>query len=225
MTRRGNSEFRCARCRLHASLCVCSVIPRLETRTRVVLVIHRFEDRKPTNTGRLATECLTNSQVIVRGEADAAEAPLVVPPDSEPVLLFPYADAIPLDVFRPTKQAVTLVVPDGNWRQAFKMKKRVPGLSGVRCVSLPTGAASEYRLRAEAHANGLATIEAIARALGILEGRAVQEALESVFRTMVERTLWSRGTLDERELSLRVPEGTKRHHPAGTGRLKTSQTS
>jgi YD repeat-containing protein len=37
--------------------------------------------------------------------------------------------------------------------------------------------------------------EAIARAMGILEGPLVREALERVFRAMVERTLWSRGAI------------------------------
>jgi DTW domain-containing protein YfiP len=39
----------------------------------------------------------------------------------------------------------------------------------------------------------LATFEAIARALGVLESAAVQARLEHVFHLMVERTLASRG--------------------------------
>src|SRR5947207_6591113 len=75
LSRRSNALHRCSRCRLHRSLCLCAMIPRLETRTRVVLMIHRLEDRKATNTGRLATECLVNSEVRVHGfESRPSEA-------------------------------------------------------------------------------------------------------------------------------------------------------
>jgi DTW domain-containing protein YfiP len=176
-------------------LCVCALIPnpKIETRTRVVLFIHRYEDRKPTNTGRLATECLANSEVFVRGHDDAPSPPFVSDASSRPVLLFPHDDAKPLSPPAPGEPPVTLIVPDGTWRQASKVRKRVPGLRDMPCVSLPLGPRSTYYLRNEAHETGLATIEAIARAMDILEGAHVGRALLTVFRAMVERTLRSRG--------------------------------
>ena len=213
MSRRGNAPNRCVRCRMHASLCVCSLLPRLETRTRVCLVIHRFEDRKPTNTGRLATECLVNSQVVVRGEPLEAEAALAWDAGTEPLVLFPYDDALPLAQFAGHERPVTLIVPDGNWRQASKVPKRVPELRGVRCVTLPPGVASRYRLRTEAHDKGMSTLEAIARAVGILESVAIQRELERVLDVMVERTLWSRGTVSATDVRASIPEGARRHDP------------
>jgi len=70
----------------------------------------------------------------------------------------------------------------------------VPGLRDVPCAFLPREAPSIYRLRAEAHETGLATIEAIARA-------------------MVERTLWSRGELSAAEVTGGVPHGAMCHDP------------
>ena len=215
MSRRSNTSLRCPRCRLHGTLCVCALVPRLETRTRVVLIIHRFEDRKPTNTGRIATDCLVNSEVMVRGDRAAAAEPFACPPGTLPLVLFPYEHALPLSDFAGSSEPVTLVVPDGNWRQASKVKKRVPGLSDVPCVSLPEGPPSQYRLRTEATLHGLSTLEAIARALGILEGEHVQRELERVLTTMVERTLWARGTLATAEATQGIPEGVMRHDPGG----------
>lgn len=215
MSRRNNAARRCARCRMHMSLCVCALIPRIETQTRVVLVIHRAEERKPTNTGRLATECLVNSEVVVRGHQAAASEPLVFAPGSQPVLLFPAEDAVPLAELAPSLSRVTLIVPDGNWRQASKVRSRVPGMRDVPCATLPASAAkpSIYRLRSEAHEHGLATIEAIARALGILEGPHVEDALTLPFRAMVERTLWARGDLEAGDVTGGIPEGVLRHDP------------
>ncbi len=200
------------------SLCVCALMPtpRLATRTRLVLVIHRFEDRKPTNTGRLAAECLANSDVIVRGHEFEPTPPFVSDPASRPLLLFPCEGALSLDEL-PDQVAsdlpITLIVPDGNWRQASKVRNRVPGLRDVPCVSLPAGEPSVYRLRAEAHETGLSTIEAIARALGRLEGPHVRRALELVFHAMVERTLWSRGLIATAAVTGGIPAGTLQHDP------------
>jgi DTW domain-containing protein YfiP len=84
-------------------------------------------------------------------------------------------------------------VPDGNWRQTSKMRRRDPIMADLPCVRLPPGPPSAYRVRKETKAEGLATIEAIARTLGILEGPTVQKALEDLLDLMVTRTLASRG--------------------------------
>jgi DTW domain-containing protein YfiP len=196
-------------------LCVCALMPqpRLETRTRLLLVIHRYEDRKPTNTGHLAIECLANSDTIVRGHESQPSPPLVFDAGTQPLLLFPSEDATPLTEASVPALPVTLVVPDGNWRQASKVRNRVPGLRDIPCVTLPLGAPSVYRLRTEAHETGLATVEAIARALRLLEGErgeAVHQALDLVFRAMVDRTLWSRGALPTSRVTGGIPAGVVR---------------
>lgn len=215
MSRRDNTAQRCPGCHMHRALCVCALVPRLETRTRLALVIHRYEDRKPTNTGRIATACLPNSEVLVRGH-EGQDAAVVFAEGSEPLLLFPHEDAEPLDRFVASTRPVTLVVPDGTWRQASKMRRRVPGLSNVRCVALPASPdRPTLRLRAEAHAHGLSTLEAIARALGVLEGPAVQTALEHLYLTIVERTLWMRGALATSDVTTGLPEAARRESPRG----------
>lgn len=198
---------------MHQSLCVCDLIPTLTTRTRVVLVIHRVEARKPTNTGKLAAHCLVNSEVIVRGHEDRPTPPFVASPSSQPVFLFPHPGAVPLATFAQSRAPVTLVVPDGTWRQASKVRARVVGLNDIPCASLPLEEPSVYRLRSEAHEHGLSTIEAIARAMGILEGEPVRRAIEHVFRAMVDRTLWSRGELETANVTGGVPVGAMRHDP------------
>ena len=213
MSRRDNAAQRCGRCRMHESLCVCSLMPRFTTRTRLCLIIHRFEDRKPTNTGRLAAECLTESEVIVRGHEGRPVDTFEAKPGTVPLLLFPHEGARDLRELVGLAEPVTLVVPDGSWRQAFKMRQRVQGLESVQCVTLPPGPPSQYRLRFESHDQGLATVEAIARAFGILEGPHIEEALLGVFGAMVERTLWARGEIATKDVRAGIPEGAERHDP------------
>ena len=170
-------------------LCVCPLIPDppLATRTRVVLVMHRVENSKSTNTGRLATACLANSEIIVRGHKGKPSEALAWSDAVQPLLLFPFEEAKPIaDAARILDgRPVVLIVPDGNWRQASKVRRRVPGLADMTCVSVSGEARLPYRLRAEAHAHGLSTIEAIARVMAILEGELVRRTLEIVFRSMV----------------------------------------
>jgi DTW domain-containing protein YfiP len=217
VSRRDNGAFRCRICRMLGRLCVCALIPAppLATRTRVVLVMHRAENAKSTNTGRIAAACLAGSEIVVRGHEGAPSEPLAWSDAVQPLLLFPFEDARPLDVAARTLDGrpVVLIVPDGTWRQASKVRRRVPGLADVPCVSVSGEGRLPYRLRAESNAHGLSTIEAIARAMAILEGEPVRRTLESVFRSMVERTLWTRGELAAGDVRGGIPEGAVRHDP------------
>ena len=90
---------------------------------------------------------------------------------------------------------MTLVVPDGTWRQAQRMRRRVAGLSDVPCAFVTRAAPSAYRLRRTADDSRLSTMEAIAEALGLLEGAqgpATRERLLEIFQVMVARSLRGR---------------------------------
>ena len=134
------------------------------------------------------------------------------------LLLFPSVEATPLEAATHapsrTGKPVTLFVPDGTWRQATKMRRRVPWLLDLEPVSLPEGPETAYHLRRETKDGGLATAEAIARAFGVLEGPEVQKELERVFRLMVERTLFSRGLLPREAVTDGLPDDVAQHRPA-----------
>ncbi len=194
---------------MHLTLCICAIIPRVETRTRLLLVLHQLEDRKPTNTGRLAARCLVNSAVVARD----GSAPAALWQGTQPVLLFPIPEARPLEQWRDTGRPLTLVVPDGTWRQANKARRRVPGLSELPCAALPATTRSGYRLRHDKRPDRVSTIEAIAMALRILEGPAAAEPLERIFRIMVDRTLWTNGRIATGEVTGGIPAGVRSHDP------------
>jgi DTW domain-containing protein YfiP len=209
---------RCPICCLHRSLCICALIPTILTRTRVVLVIHQLELNKPTNTGRLAVRCLPNSELLVRGVSRES-----LPAAREPtwtagprLLLYPHADAQPIERWRDSATPLTLVVPDGTWRQAARARRRVPGLADVPCVVLPP-VTSGYRLRQATRPGRLSTMEAIARALEILEGPAVAEPLEHIHRVMIDRTLWTNGRLTTEAVTGGIPPGVQSHDPLSGG--------
>lgn len=210
MSRRDNAASRCPRCQMLGALCVCALVPTppLVTRTRLVLFLHRDEVRKPTNTGQLAAACVAASEVIVRGHEGQPSAPFVAAPGTRPVLLFPDDDAVPLAA---SDEPVTLIVPDGTWRQAARVRARVPGLRDLPCAVLPPGPPSRYQLRSEPRPGGLATLEAIARAFALLGDVEASAAMERVFAAAVERTLWSRGAITTAQLEFGLPDGVELH--------------
>jgi DTW domain-containing protein YfiP len=63
---------------------------------------------------------------------------------------------------------------------------------------LPEGPKTEWGLRREPKENGLATYEAIARAIGIIEGKEIQHNMEELFRVMVHTTMKIQGSFVNR---------------------------
>ncbi len=194
-TRSKRSE-RCPRCRMHVQLCICQAIPSYSLATRLVLVMHRREQHKPTATGPLALEALANSELRIHGHSDQPlDCSDLNTPNRRTLLLYPGDAAFVLNdaLLQQDRRPVNLVVPDGNWGQAARMGRRLPGLGHAEMVRLPEGPPTRWGIRRECHPQGLATFEAIARALGIIESPEVQAGLEELFCLMVERTLQARG--------------------------------
>ncbi len=194
------TKIRCERCRLHAELCICAQIPSLDLRTRISLLMHFQEKAKPSNTGRLAHLCLKNSEIRYRGNPDGKPLDLagLFDEDYETWMLYlsPESETLSEQLGKRAAKPVRLLVLDGTWSQASRLgAKMATQFPGMKHVKLSAGKPSEYRLRTEHHPDGLATFEAIARALGFFEGPAVQAQMEAIFRVMTDRVLYTRGKL------------------------------
>ena len=105
-------------------------------------------------------------------------------------------------------QAMLKAAPDGNTLVVAASNV----LAEIPHVRLPTGDVSQYHLRMQPNDFSLCTLEAIARALGIVESPDAQQQLEWILRVMVERTLWSRGQLPaEQATAAGIPPEARRH--------------
>lgn len=188
------SAPRCGICDRLVGVCVCHDAPVMELRTRLCVVVHLREVVKTTNTGTVAARLVAGSSILVHGERDK---PVPVPDFSgrRPLVLFPSDDATPLCAAHTEGEPVTLVVPDGSWSQARRMIHRIDWMKTLPRVTLPPGGGrTGYLLRRSDREGGLATMEAIARALGVLDGPEATATLERVFALLVTRTLAARGT-------------------------------
>jgi DTW domain-containing protein YfiP len=137
--------------------------------------------------------------------------------ETDALLLYPHPSATPLAVWRGADKPITLVVPDGTWPQAVRTCRRIRALAELPCVALPAPVLAVDRLRDPARPDQLATLEAVALALGILEGPAVRDALMRVYRIMTERTLWTNGRVSAADVTGGIPAGVRSHDPLKLG--------
>jgi DTW domain-containing protein YfiP len=197
-TRKRKTKAPCQICFLHLDRCICDSIPTLTLQTKISLIIHAKELKRTTNTGRLALTALTNSEMRIRGkERETLDLSDLLTLAYRTFLFYPADNAIELnqELVSESSQPIQLIVPDGNWRQASKVHYRHNELQDIPRVMISTPNMEGLHMRAETTEAGMATLEAIAHALGIIEGKEVKEILMKFYREKLEGTLKGRGQL------------------------------
>ena len=198
LIRKRKPQDPCPGCFLHKERCICTSMPCLSLRTKVTLIFHAKELKRTTNTGRLALSALTNSEMRVRGlDRETLDLSDLLTPNYRTLLFYPSDDATELDqkLVNEITQPIQLIVPDGNWRQASKVHYRHHELKDILRVKISTPNSAKLHMRTETSEAGMATLEAIAHALGIIEGEKVKEELLNFYQLKLEETLKGRGQL------------------------------
>lgn len=198
--RRSTHGKRCPRCRINKSLCFCEQITLHETQTKISIIMHHREKHLTSNTAKLAALTLKNATIYLRGlpEAPFSLDHLNLDQKSVPLYLFPDDDAIELNEKFITSHPgpYHLIVPDGTWGQAVKVRRREPGLIDILCVKLSNQIKGEYKLRRGVRDDGVCTFEAISYALQILENQELTNDLLRQFRIMNNSVAKSREAFD-----------------------------
>ncbi|OYZ17515.1 MAG: DTW domain-containing protein [Bdellovibrio sp. 28-41-41] len=199
LERKRKTKDPCFDCGLHKDLCLCHLIPSLDLKTKLVLVIHHRELKRTSNTGRLALKSLKNSEMRVRGLKDAGPLDLsdLLTPNYRTLLFFPSDEARELTptLVSESPLPIQLIVPDGNWRQASKVAIRHPELRHLERVMISTPNTSTQHLRAEHFEEGMSTLQAIALAFAATEDDEVGNQLLQLYKEKLNRTLKARGQL------------------------------
>ena len=139
-----------------------------------------------------------NSEMRVRGDTrEPLDLRDLLNPRYRTFLFYPSDDAVELDneLVARDRTPIQLIVPDGTWRQASKVHFRHHELRDVPRVKISAPDSSKFHLRAQHRPEGMATLQAIAHALGVLEGDLVKAQLMKLYDLRVERALVARGWL------------------------------
>ena len=201
---------RCVRCGLVDVRCVCDAITPVRTRTRIVIVRHGRELRKPSGTARIAALALPDLELIDYRDEPGAAAPAWLVHETEltrslpvlpPELVGDRLRALPgAHLLFPTGRELkeiapppqTLIVLDGTWRQARAMYQRIPGLAALPGARITGAAPKVERLRKPVREGERSTLEAIAEAIAIIEGDETAAPLFELHARFVHTALTAR---------------------------------
>jgi DTW domain-containing protein YfiP len=194
--RRAGHVNRCTHCRINQYFCVCHELSSFKTQTNVSLIVHVSELKLTSNTAQFVEKILPESaQIFIRGRVnDTFEADPILSRPGRALFLFPDDDSLELNQDFKTKfpGPYHLIIPDGNWNQAKRVKKRESKFNEIPTVRLPAGLVGEYKLRKAPRPDWVSTYEAVAYALGVLDSHDCEEHMMRFFHKWVQATLNSR---------------------------------
>ena len=187
---------RCGNCRINYHFCVCSDLSATNVRSLVSLVVHVSELKLTSNTAQFVEKILPqNAEIFIRGKVNEPfNAESILSRPGRALFLFPDENSVELnqDFKEKFPGPYHLIVPDGSWNQAKRVKKREDKFDAGPTVRLPSGLLGEYKLRKAPQPDWVSTYEAVAYALGALESVECQEHMLKFFRKWVQATLNSR---------------------------------
>ena len=191
------SNVSCRRCRAFLPQCFCGHIVRLApSQTRLVILMHASEAKKKSSTALLAREIFgPRCEIRVVGSRSARLAlDDLVAPSASPYYPFPCDSAPELtpQLAAELPRPLTLLIPDGSWRQARRIRRRNGQLHAVPSLRLAAGSPARYQLRRQSRACHVCTLEAAARALTVLEGFDFQSPIEALLDVFNERLMGGR---------------------------------
>lgn len=197
---RGSGGGRCAGCRLVASHCVCALRPCPTTRAGVCLIMGDIEALKPSNTGWLVADVVTDTWAFgwSRTAVDPGLLALLADPQWQPFLVFPgefvqperVVTALASDPPDATPGRKPLfVLLDGTWSEARKMFRKSPYLDHLPVLSLHPDEVSNYRLRRSARESHFCTSEVAALCLALAGETRAAESLAAWLDVFTEHYL------------------------------------
>ena len=167
----------CYRCFWPKSLCWCSSISPIETRTKIIILMHpkEYKEEKAA-TGRFTHLCLKNSEIYMGIDFDSHKAVQEQIHDMRyfPMLLYPGKDAINLSEsvvpsgFLHDRQLLVILL-DATWRNAKKMFNRSLTLQKLPRIGIVPEDKSRYLIKRQPHDWCLSTIEAAHELMKALE--------------------------------------------------------
>jgi len=209
----GPVRVRCHACFKPRAHCICELIEPVSNRTFVWILQHPRERFHAIGTARIAQLGLERSRIEVptNGLDRSLGHRFEVPPGTG--LLFPGPGARVLEDLDEHDRPPGLVVLDGTWSQARTLYRQNAWLHALPHFALRPSAPTRYRIRRAPRPEYVSTLEAIVRALEVVEPETRGLAgLLAVFDTMIDRQLAHEGRNPRRRLRGRPHAEPPRPH-------------
>ena len=176
---RGGPAERCPGCRVMHSHCLCGLRPNVPTQAGMCLLMADIEPLKPSNTGWLIADVVTDTFAFgwARTSVDPALLLLLADSQWQPYVVFPgefvtperVVNALLPDVAAPGQAAKRplFVLLDATWAEAGKMFRKSPYLDHFPVLSQHPDQLSHYRLRRSTRTDHFCTSEVGALCLAL----------------------------------------------------------
>jgi DTW domain-containing protein YfiP len=190
-------ENRCLTCLQLKTTCICSFTPHLESQIPFLLVQHSRERCRSSNTGRLLQLAFPQIPTFLHEKPEDVQA-LTQTLQNYPghaFVVFPSTSGVSIEDLQHLQKEqhpFCLILLDGSWRQAKRMKSRIPILRTLPCISLKAPSPSNYLLRKQNREEGLSTVEAAILLMKELQC-APYTLLEDFYQRMMQHSLLMRG--------------------------------
>jgi DTW domain-containing protein YfiP len=174
LARGGIKGERCPGCRMVPSHCLCAARPDVTTVAGMCLLMADIEPLKPSNTGWLIADVVTDTFAFgwTRTEVDPALLSLLADPQWQPCLVFPgefvETERVVQDVpvLRAGRRPLFILL-DATWPEARKMFRKSPYLNAFPVLSLNPEQVSRYQLRRSRRDDHLCTSEVASLCLAL----------------------------------------------------------
>ena len=188
---RGGPAERCPGCRVMHSHCLCGLRPNVPTQAGMCLLMADIEPLKPSNTGWLIADVVTDTFAFgwARTSVDPALLLLLADSQWQPYVVFPgefvtperVVNALLPDVAAPGQSAKRplFVLLDATWAEAGKMFRKSPYLDHFPVLSLHPDQLSNYRLRRSTRTDHFCTSEVGALCLALAGEPQAAEVLNA----------------------------------------------
>ena len=210
----------CEHCGKPESACLCVWIKPQINHLAVVVLQHPDEQNKAIGTARLVELGLKRAKIVSGLGFDQAEIMALLSDLSafRPLLLYPKAldHSLPHFVLDfetehfsvpPLLNAYdSLILLDGTWRNTRELLHVNHWLKTLPTLAIKHSESSRYRIRQAKKAGALATIEAVAKVLSVLDETHQAEQLLLPFEKMIEFQIARMGPLVYRQHYLKQQE-------------------
>ena len=197
---KGNKVKRCENCQMALSACMWAWRPNTQCDIDFVVLMHRLELFKPTNTGRLIADAFPTTHVYLwsRTEPELALLALLNDVERECFLVFPCqaSEERPRTVIHtltPSTKKRTLILLDGSWRQCSRMAILSRWLDAIPCLSLPADYIKSYAFRDSGRLDRFSTVEAAISCLQLAESFTAAQILQNYYALFHCHYLATRG--------------------------------
>lgn len=190
----------CQHCSKPEAACLCPFLSQQNNSIAVIILRHPDEAPKSLGTATLVSLGLKKSDVLTSLEISETEVLnlLAAFSCSKPLLIYPQSlnnsslhyvyDIEKKSFISPSlgKAYDSIILLDGTWRNTRELLHRNKWLKNLATLNLENAAKSRYRIRQTKQEGALATIEAVAYGLTLLDGSFNAGQLLKPFEKMIE---------------------------------------